>query len=121
MKTSIKATNIELTSSIRSYVEDKLSHLDNMVEKYNDSSAQVEVGKITRHHKSGEVFFAEINLHMDGKLFREVVDAEDLYAAIDQAKDKMHLDIGAYIKKNNRLLRRGGQMIKRFLRRPDTE
>lgn len=116
MKTNIKATTIELTPALSDYVEKKLALLNKLTKYYEDSYANVEIGKITRHHKAGEVFFAEINLHMDGKMFREVVDETELYSAIDQAKDKMEEDLSTYLKKKNRLLRRSGRAVKNFIR-----
>ena len=116
MKTNIKATAMDMTPAIAEYIESKVSYLDKLTSGHEDTLAEVEVGKITNHHKSGEVMFAEINLKMDGKLFRRVVNDNDLYAAIDQSKDKIELDIASYLKKKNRLLRRGGRAIKNFVK-----
>lgn len=116
MKTNIKATAIELTPAIADYIKSKVSHLDKLTSNYDDVLVEIEVGKITNHHKNGEVMFAEINLKLEGKLFRRVINDNDLYAAIDQSKDKIELDIASYLKKKNRLLRRGGRAIKNFVK-----
>lgn len=116
MKTNIKATAIELTPAITDYIKTKISHLDRLTNYHEEARADVEVGKITNHHKNGEIMFAEINVRLDGKLFRQVVNEADLYAAIDQSKDKIESDISSYLKKKNRLFRRGGRAIKNFVK-----
>jgi len=116
MKTNIKATSLEMTPAIADYIKSKISYLDKLAVGYENSLAEVEVGKITNHHKNGEVMFAEINLTIDGKFFRQVVNDNDLYAAIDQAKDKIERDISSYLKKKNHLLRRGGRAVKNFIK-----
>ena len=116
MKTNIKATSLEMTPAIADYIKSKISYLDKLAVGYENSLAEVEVGKITNHHKNGEVMFAEINLTIDGKFFRQVVNDNDLYAAIDQAKDKIERDAFSYLKKKNHLLRRGGRAVKNFIK-----
>ncbi len=116
MKTNIKATSIGLTPAISSYVDSKLAHLDKLTANFGDVMANVEVGKTTKHHKGGDFFFAEINLHMDGKTFREVVDDADLYSAIDLAKDKMEEVLVSYLKRKNTLIRRSGRAVKDFVK-----
>lgn len=82
----IKATGIELTDAIRDAVENDLTALDPLMSRWGESvSADVEVGKTTNHHHKGEIFRAEINLHIPGKTLRAEETAEDLYAAIKEA------------------------------------
>ena len=116
MKTNIKATSISLTPAISGHIDSKISHLDKLTTNFGDAMTNIEVGKSTQHHKNGELFFAEINLHMDGKTFREVVSDVDLYSAIDQAKDKMEEVITSYLKRKNTLMRRSGRAVKDFVR-----
>lgn len=116
MKTNIKATGVELTNALSSYVNEKLGYLDKLTTKYQDTQANVEIGKTTKHHKSGEFFFAEINLHVDGKVLREKVHDEDLYAAIDLMKDTIAISVDNYNKKKNTMVRRGARAFKDFLR-----
>jgi ribosomal subunit interface protein len=88
---AIKATHIELTDAIRTAVEDELAALEPMAERYGDAvSVHVEVGKTTQHHHKGEVFLAEFNLKIPGKLLRAEVVEEDLYAAIHAAGNDLH-------------------------------
>ncbi|MFZ2681989.1 MAG: ribosome-associated translation inhibitor RaiA [Patescibacteria group bacterium] len=91
--TEIKGTNMELTEAIKAYVEKRLSSLDKLTEKYSPCDAAVEVGKTSQHHQKGEVFFAEFNLTIPGETLRATSTQEDLYAAIDVAKDELRRQI----------------------------
>lgn len=115
---SIKATGMELSEAIRSYVETKIA----MLEKYcdlNDTSirATVEVGRTTRHHHTGDVFRAEIQLHCAGKNFRAEAETSDLYAAIDEMKDEMTRELTASKDKQRSAIRRGGAVLKNMIRK----
>lgn len=82
----IKATGIELTDAIRDAVEKDLAALAPITARFGDAvSVDVEVGKTTNHHHKGEIFRAEMNLHIPGKTIRVEEVAEDLYAAIKEA------------------------------------
>ena len=108
---------MELTDAIRAYVEEKINHLDKFLDPTDESiEAQVEVGKTTEHHQKGQVFRAEINLHLRGKYLRVEQAAEDLYAAIDLARDEMAREIKGAKEKNETLFRRGARKIKNLLR-----
>lgn len=118
MNTNIKVTNVELTPAISAYLDEKLSHLERFInEEVKDSVlAEVEIGKITRHHRAGEVYQAEINLSVQGKTFRAVATQEDLYAAIDVMKDEIISQIDASQKRHQTLVKKGGRAIKDMLR-----
>ena len=87
--TEIKATNIDLTDAIRDYVDKRLASLDNLCAKYSPADVMAEVGKTSMHHQKGEVFFAEFNLNIPGVKLRATSTKDDLYAAIDDAKDEL--------------------------------
>lgn len=79
----IKGTNMDLTDAIKDAVASELASLDARVERWGDAvMADVEVGRTTHHHHKGEVFRAEVNLTIPGKLLRAEDENEDLYVAI---------------------------------------
>lgn len=112
MRTNIKATGIDLTPALTNYVNEKVGMLDKLLVNYGDVLAEVEIGKETRHHKTGNWFFAEINLKCDGKLLRHVSEESDLYAAIDKMKDGIAEEIRTFGKRKKSLLRRGARAFK---------
>ncbi len=114
MQINIKATGVELTPALSSYVEDKLSLLDKLVENIDGALLDVEIGKITHHHKTGNWFFAEANLKFKGKLLRKVSEEADLYAAIDKMKDGLAEEIRKYHRKQSSLVKKGGRALKKL-------
>ena len=88
--TTIQAKNIELTEAIRLYVEEKVILLEKLTHGFEPvAKLAVEVGKTSHHHAKGEVFRAEMNLQIPGKMLRAEEVREDLYEAIDMAKDEL--------------------------------
>ena len=117
MKTNIKATGLDLTPALRAYVEEKLAHVERFIDPSDESVlVDIEIGKTSQHHHSGEVFKAEVNLHISGGNFYASTEEADLYAAIDVVKDEIISVIKTNKAKKNTLLRRGGRQIKRMLR-----
>ena len=115
---NIKATNTELTPAISTYVEEKVLGLNKFIVAKDPESvlANVEIGLSTKHHQSGKVFRAEINLHIGGKYLRAVSEQEDLYTAIDDMRDQVAREINSLKNKERDLFRRGGAIIKDLLR-----
>lgn len=118
MKIIIKATNIELTPAIRDYVEKKVGRLARfLTEKEGEAMVNVEVGKTSHHHHSGDVFMAEMQLTHGSLSTRiEKFDA-DLYAAIDVASDELIQETTKKKNKQETIIRRSGRGIKNLLRR----
>lgn len=117
MSTNIKATNIELTDAIKDYVNKNLLGLDRFItDPKEDLIIQVEVGKTTRHHKSGDYFRAEFNVDISGKKFYVSAKKDNLYGAIDEAKEALFRKIDYLKNKERTLLRRGAKSIKKMIR-----
>ena len=113
MNINTKATHFELTPAISDYLLKKLETLDRMVSADEANAiVDVEIGKTTNHHKSGIFSETEINCYIEGTMLRAVSVKDDLYAAIDGAKDKLSEEISKYKNRNRSLLRRGSQRIK---------
>lgn len=118
MNINIKATNIDLAPALKEYVEKKLSHIENKLIDNNQGgvSCDVEVGKTTRHHKHGDIYRAEFNLHIAGKFYRVESEESNLYAAIDKSKDELFRKVKNDKKKSIKQSRRGMLKIKNLLK-----
>lgn len=117
MNLNIKTTNISLTPAISEYLEKKLRSLDKFIDIDRDNVyIQAEVGKTTNHHKSGDVFKAEINLRIGGNNYRAVSEKDDLYAAIDEVKDELSRAVKSGKDKRISLFRKGALRVKNLLR-----
>lgn len=112
MKINTKATGIELTSAIASYVEKRIRSLEKFLDPDADVTALVEVGKTTRHHKSGDVFRAEVHLVGSGLDIYAVSETGDLYASIDAVKDEVSHNMLQLKGKRQTLARKGAEMMK---------
>jgi len=116
MKITVKATNIKLSPSINQYIEEKIGGLERFLKKFDPNlvEARVEVGKITRGQRKGEIFRAEINLSLNGHLLRIEETGESLQAAIDMAKDELAREIKHYKEKETTKFIRGARSWKKF-------
>lgn len=117
MRIQIKATEITLSPAIKDYAEKKVSALDKFFHGKGEVVAKIEVGKTTRHHKSGNVFMAEISIRAEGKNYYAVSEKDDLYAAIDEVKDEVAREIVSLKSKKETLFRKGGAKIKALIKK----
>ena len=117
MKINIKATNIDLTQALSDYTNQKIGQIEKFIKSNDDSVlCNVEIGTNTKHHQSGKIFRAEINLRVSGKEFRAVSEKEDLYVAINDAKEEMIETIKSRKTKQRTRLRRGSEKIKNIIK-----
>ena len=90
MQIIIKATQFDLTVSIKKNIEEKIESLSKFIFYPKDSvKVFVEVALETKHHKKGEIYYAEINIKTADKVFRSEARKENLYQAINQAKKEL--------------------------------
>ncbi len=102
MKINIESEGFPLTPSIKTYVEKKISPLGRLVKRFEESGeliAFVEVGRVTRHHKHGDVFRAAVTIETPQKNFFAENNNVDLHIAIDVVKNKIKDDIVKYKEK----------------------
>ena len=99
MKINIKATKIELTETIKSYVQRKMNMLEKYLGKVPVTNCDVEVGKEVGGQNSGKIYRAEANLSVPGQVLRVVKTEKDLYKAIDKVKDHLSQSIKKYKEK----------------------
>lgn len=116
IKINTKSTNISLTPAIEEYISKKLAGVEKFIKGAEEILANVEVGKTSRHHKQGDVFKAEIHIKLPGEEFYATVEKDDLYAAIDEVRDELVRNMTSRRKRALKLLRRGSQRIKEFIK-----
>ncbi len=111
MKIIIRGVNIDLTPSIRAFVEEKVGSVEKFLNAldYGLAEARVEVGKPSEHHRTGFIYYAEINLKVGSKLFRGVAEHADLHTAVDFARN----EIEEQIKKDRTKIRDSHRVSKR--------
>ena len=117
MRITEKGTNMKITAEIKDYLYKKLAHLEKFLSSKDESSlCDVELGKVSKHHKNGDVFRTEINLHIAGKNLRAVSEMDELFASIDIAKDEMVRELQANKDKKLSQTKRGGAKIKNIIK-----
>ncbi len=117
MRIDLKTKNFEITPSIRTYLQEKMDSLDKFLPKDESVFAEVELAQTTKHHRKGDIFRAEVNLTMPGRLIRAMAEKWDLRAAIDTVKDELQRKITMNKEKNISLYRRGARLFKKLLKR----
>ena len=100
MKINISTKNITLDDPLKVFVEQKIGSLDKYL-KGSPVQAQVEIGKPSRHHRTGSVFRAEANLKVGSKLMRAEAMHIDLRAAIVEVKDELQAQIKKFKEKKS--------------------
>ncbi len=117
MVTTLKATNIALTEEVKRYLEEKLSSLSKFVQPDDPvHRLDVELARVTDHHKNGNIFKAEATLTLSGKQHRAVQMKETLHAAIDAVEDQLLMELGKAKQKERGFVRRSGARVKELMR-----
>lgn len=101
MLIQIESKNIKLDDALIVWVRNKIGGLEKFLKKINPSlaEARVEIGKPSKHHRKGEVWYAETNLKLPGRLLRATSTAKDLRTAVNQVKDELQRQIKKYLAK----------------------
>ena len=97
MRVHISAQGLDITPSIRTYIETKLGSLSRfagVLDKKDQIKMLVEVGRITRRHRHGVIYRVAADLNLPPKnVLRAEEISEDIRAAIDAVRDKLSCEI----------------------------
>ena len=125
MKIDIKATNLEITPALTEFIEDKIGSLGKFVrgEATGGDGEQgtylveafVEVARDAKHHKHGEVFKAEFNLKIGGRVLRAERREWDARAAIDGVREELKMILEKEQGKLESKFRRGARSFKKLI------
>ena len=94
--------NMELTNSLKEYTTDKLMKFFVGHNVKPLKTTEVELGKDSQHHHSGNIFRAEIMVHLSGKTLRVEQTAETVLAAFDLCIPKLKIMLEKHKDKNNK-------------------
>lgn len=120
MKIKIRSKNFDLTPAIDEYVSKKISSLEKFLDSSEVNLCEVEIGRTTKHHNTGDIFRAELNITSPGaKQIYVVAEEIDLYTAIDVVRDDAERAIVSKKNKYKTLFRRGASRVKDILKRLD--
>lgn len=116
MRTNVTGKGIELTPAISEYLAKRMQKVEELLAGDESALAMVELGKTTNHHKNGDIFRAEINLHTKSKDFFLFAEREDLYVAIDIMKDEICEQLQNWKDKKVSMSKRGQLAVKNALK-----
>jgi putative sigma-54 modulation protein len=113
MKLTLKWTNLEPKSKIKNYLIEKVNSLDHFI-KYIDTAVEAwaEIGRETRHHKKGNVWRAEIQIHLPGNTARAEAVKDNIFKAINEAIDELQRELKQYKGKKRAKHKRARRKIK---------
>jgi len=96
MEISIKTKNVTIDSDLKEFALEKVASLEKFLDKPETLLAEVELSKTTEHHSKGDIFRAEVQIEVPGKLLRAESTREDLKIAIVEVKDQLQIQIKKY-------------------------
>ncbi|MBI2591581.1 MAG: ribosome-associated translation inhibitor RaiA [Candidatus Brennerbacteria bacterium] len=99
IKFNLKSTNLDITPSLENYFETKIGGLERFLKHWSKEGAVevwAELARTTKHHHKGDVFRAELDVRLPGKILRAEAKAEDARRAIDLSRVKMLGEIKKY-------------------------
>ncbi len=114
MKVMIYGKNIDVTPSLKEYVEEKVSKLEKFFEK-EPMEAQVSLEVERERH------IVEVTAHVGGLILRGEEETGDMYASVDGVMDKLERQVHKYKTKINRRLRERKQQEEETYRQRRTE
>ena len=107
-----------MTPETEEYINNKVSSVEKFLQVSHEENILVEFEvEQSTHHKKGEVYRAEANLSVRGKLYRAESSNYDVRTAIDNVRDQLEKQIRRSKTKRFELVEKGARIIKSILRR----
>lgn len=116
MKYTTKVTDMELSVAVEEYIEKKMAALGKIGGVAAGTVAHVEVGRTTRHHRTGDVFRVELMLHARGATLRAEALGKTVLEAMDKAQEDMRTELERLKGKNADAVKTGGRAIKKLIK-----
>lgn len=101
MQIDIEAKNFDLTPALSSFINEKIGKLDKFLKSFPEGSvrARVEVARSSKHHRSGDIYYAETNLYLPGKTLRAEDEGPDVRVSVNRVSEKLQREIEKYKRK----------------------
>ena len=99
MKVLFTFVGLDSTPSIETYVSEKLASIEKLLEHLDPGGAaelRLELARTTHHHHKGLVYRASAHLKLPKKSFQAEAEGEDIRAAFDMLKNKLHNEVERY-------------------------
>ena len=96
MQIEIKYTQFQPAENIEEYAMKRLGSLAHFLkgfEKNGEITMFVEIARSTKHHRKGDVFYAEAMFQTGGTIMRAEATGPDIRLALDEVKEKLKKEI----------------------------
>lgn len=114
MNIALLGTNIDITEALRAKVYAEFEKFKKVLDPH--VRIAVEIGKINKHHKQGEVYKAEAKIvEPKAEYFANFI-TENLYTSITTLADELFEKVTKSKAKHRSLSKRGGGKIKELLK-----
>lgn len=107
---------MQLRQPTISYLEKRMEPIGKLIKDGSDVVCDAELAKTSDRHAKGDLYYAEVNLSIDGVMYRSTEEAETIEAAIDGMQASLIREVRRDKQKNLRFIRSGGAKVKGFLR-----
>lgn len=114
MNIIVKGSHIEITSAIHDYLIKRVMTLEKFLSV--DAMIEADLGKVSNHHKHGDIFRAELNITNGGQYTRVECEESDLYKAIDMVRDEAKEVLSSKKDKRQSLFKKGAIKIKHIFK-----
>jgi len=112
---NFKATNADVSDHLKDITENKLSTLEKFVGEA-PAVCDVEFERITNHHQNGNIHRVEVNLELNGKLYRAEATEETFEKAIDEVRADLEHELHSRQGKRETMVLRGARRMKEMMR-----
>ena len=106
MAITVRGKNLDITPSLKEYVEKRVKKVTKYFDKTGDITVILSVEK--GRHQTGNFHHVEVTVPVNGLLIRGEERTADMYASIDQVMDKIEKQIGKYKTKLEKKFRGSG-------------
>lgn len=117
MKVKILFKGMESDRQLEEYAEERIKLLEKLLKNESETFCDLRLGKDNNHHRHGKIYFAEAKIRSPKKNYGARFEAESLTEAIDGLKDELSKKIRRHKDKKISLRKKGGKIIKDFLRK----
>jgi len=112
---NFKFNDIPEAQELDEVVKKKLESFNKYLQGNEKVSVDVEFQKVASHH-SGQIHHVEINIRINGELYRAEATEESFEKAIDEVKDELDKELRRAKEKQLTLEKEGGREAKKMLR-----
>jgi putative sigma-54 modulation protein len=119
MRIMIKSSALDLTPSIKEYIEEKFNSLHKFFEQWKDEDVvdvRIEIARTTKHHYKGDIFYAEANVSFPGSSLRAEATTPDIHNSIDEIQEDIKRQLDKYRTGRMGKIRKGARKIKEWVR-----